>query len=192
MPRKLDPALVAQIRSHLASPEGQAETLGEIAKRFGVSVWVIHRHRNALGPPTTGREMVDQALADAERDPRTFINRIMSNQATMLTADQQRAVLSELILHTPNPAIKVSAQNALTRLDSQSGASMVLGPGVPLTEDGRVDRLSLLLVACGLPTIRRALAKAFPNAKALQKSLDEISQPSDPLEDEAERLAPRG
>lgn len=178
MPKKLPRPLVDKIRLFMSTPEGRSLTLAEIAGKFNVSVWATHRIRHSLDAPPTGRDLIDRAVADAERDPRAFIDRVMGGQATLLTPDQQRAVLSELILHTPNPAIKVSAQNALTRLDSQSGASALLGPGVPLTEDGRVDRLALLMAACGLPTIRRALSKAFPNARALQKSLDaQITSP---------------
>lgn len=187
MPKKLSPQKTTALREFLSSSEGQSLTLAEIATRFGVSVWAVHRMRHSLADqksPVSGNELIARAIEDAEHNPRAFIDRVMGGQATMLSPDQQRAVLSELILHTPNPAIKVSAQNALTRLDSQSGTAAILGPGVPLTEDGRVDRLALLMSACGLPTIRRALAKAFPNARALQKSLDSIDAPSEAVGDE--------
>lgn len=70
-------------------------------------------------------------------------------------------MLSQLIIHSPDHNVKVAAQNALTRLDAQAGASIGVGPGIPLTEDDRVGRLVRLFHACGWITVRRAVKEAF-------------------------------
>jgi hypothetical protein len=186
MPKKLDPTLTAQILDHLSSPEGRLSTIAQIAQRFGVSIWTVHNLRRGtptprprpLAPPPEPPSGAD-ILAIASSDPRGFIEKVLSGSATMLSTDQQRSALSELILHTPNPSIKVAAQNALTRLDAQAGGTTQLGPGPPLTDDGRIDRLSRLMSACGARLTRRAFAKAFPS-RARAMPLD-----SDPQESEA-------
>lgn len=166
MPRHLPKTQRAEILAHLRTPSGASATLAHLAKQFGVSIWTIHRLRASLEPAPAPPEPAS-ILAEAAENPRAFVERILTGHATTLSTDQQRAALSEIVLHTPNPSIKVAAQNALTRLDAQAGITAALGPGPPLTDEDRAKRLSLLMSAVGLPTVRRALHLAYPRAHAL-------------------------
>lgn len=206
MPRSLDRALRQRILDHLATPAGESQTLAEIAQKFTISIWAAHKLRkfslahppekrpgatsdlyNVSTSPEPGGQLFttgDELLAAASSNPKLFIDRVLSGGATTLSTDQQRAALSELILHTPNPSIKVAAQNALTRLDAQAGGTVALGPGAPLTEIARADRLALLMQACGLITVRTALKIAFPRARALLAALHKLPQDADGTDDQ--------
>lgn len=97
-----------------------------------------------------------------------MIQRVLSGESVPLTLEQQRALLSELILHSPNHAIKVAAQNSLTKLDAQTGGGVSYSPGVPLTVEQKVKRLSLLMQACGFQIVKLSIKAAFPRAVSLE------------------------
>lgn len=185
MPRHTRSSQKAALLSHIAKV-GYTETLAQIAARFQVPTHVVHRlraeHFSGLSErgdppkltPQTGSDLLDSAppldITTASKNPREFIQRVLSGTSS-LTVDQQRAALSEIILHSANEANKVAAQNALTRLDAQAGHAIHYGPGDPLTDEAKASRLSALIAACGLPITRAAIKLAFPNAKSLHNAL---------------------
>lgn len=108
-----------------------------------------------------------------EQAASAMVQRVLSGESVPLTTEQQRALLSELILHSPNHAIKVAAQNSLTKLDAQTGGGVSYSPGVPLTVEQRVKRLSLLMQACGFQVVKLSLKTAFPRAATLPDLIEE-------------------
>lgn len=194
MPRHTRSSQKAALLSHIAKV-GYTETLAQIAARFQVPTHVVHRLRaeHFSGdpprdePPISGQELLNSTpdITTASKNPREFIQRVLSGTSS-LTVDQQRAALSEIILHSTNEANKVAAQNALTRLDAQAGHAIHYGPGDPLTDEAKASRLSALIAACGLPITRAAIKLAFPNATALHKALAQgyaksSTDPDDPV-----------
>lgn len=113
-----------------------------------------------LPPPEVPN--IDQKSASA------MIQRVLSGESVPLTTEQQRAILSELILHSPNHAIKVAAQNSLTKLDAQSGGGVSYAPPIPMTNDAKAKRLALLMQACGLSISKFAFGIAFPRSTELE------------------------
>lgn len=149
---------------------GEFLTLKEIAARSSCSIRTAHTVRTflvasgeippRLSPRHGGRPKKSRPL-DIPTPP---LGGLFDMEG--LSTEQQRSILSQLIVSSPNDAIKVAAQNALTRLDSISGSSVNLGPGAPLSESDRVNRLSTLMSACGLVTVRTALKLSFPKSFA--------------------------
>ena len=170
-----------------AALSGEILKLEEIALRSGSSLKTAHLARReliasgeldpaslpALGrrrsttsrapapsarPATSGRPPGTGGLAFSPSD---IVQAVLTGESIPLSTEQQRAILSGLILHSPDHNAKIAAQNALTRLDAQAGASLSAGPGVPLTEEARITRLSRLMTACGWITVRKAIKSAF-------------------------------
>lgn len=142
---------------------GHLVTLKEIATRWACSMRTAFTIRNGL---VTAGILPQGEIRSGGRGGRPPNAPPSEPQKLSLSVDEQRSLLSQLIVGSPSHAIKVAAQNALTRLDAQAGTSMSFGPGAPLTEPARVERLTLLLKACGLVTVRSAMKRAFPKSYA--------------------------
>jgi hypothetical protein len=173
---------------------GHIMTLSEIAARGSISIRTAHTLRSALvkeglipsGSIRRGGRREKNPPPPPSGDSPRSIEDILASPS--LTTDQQRSLLSHIILTSAVEANRVAAQNALTRLDAQAGATTRVGPGAPKSEEQRIARLSLLMRACGLVTVRAALRISFPKAFAKYDAMlrteeepDEEPRPEEPL-----------
>jgi len=108
---------------------------------------VLPKGPEALRPTVTEREI------EAIKDSNT------------LSTQEQREHLSWLALNATRDEARVAAHRALQQLDQSLGVQTKLGPGEPLTKEGRVFRLSLLMEACGKDTTLEAMNRAFGGAE---------------------------
>lgn len=77
-----------------------------------------------------------------------------------LTSDEMRQTVSAIVRQADSQQIQIAAINLLAKLDAMLGSQQRLGPGPPLTHQGRVHRTALILEAGGLPVVRDALKEA--------------------------------
>lgn len=153
-----------------AARSGNPVILRDIADKFGISVRTAHKIRaslvasgdlplHAANPKRGGRAHARPASPDPWEK---VIQDVMDGKVTPLSEEQQKALLSVTIMSHPNGNLRVAAQNALTRLNAQSQTTSTYSPGIPLTDEARIDRLALMLKSQGLVIARAALSKAFP------------------------------
>lgn len=182
-----------EIRRYMldAYARGESPTIMEVCSHFKCSRRTAQYARAALlrngeipagiirkgGRPRVANRVAESSQEvpkfDNETTLSTMVQRVLSGESTPLTTDQQRALLSELILHSPNHAIKVAAQNSLTKLDAQSGSGTSYAPAAPMTAEQKTARLSLLMKACGFHVVKQALQLAFPRAVTLPDLVEE-------------------
>ena len=78
-----------------------------------------------------------------------------------LSTQEQREHLSWLALNATRDEARVAAHRALQQLDQALGVQTKLGPGEPLTREGRIFRLSLLMEACGKDVAEESMRRVF-------------------------------
>ena len=182
---------------YAAYEAGHLMTLKEITQKFGCSIRTAHKARHALvaeslipaeavspgGRPPKERTIRGLGGAKSQITDDT-ISHLLAGDQVPLSTEQQRQILSGLILKSPNDAIKVAAQNALTRLDAQAGSALSVGPSAPLSDEGRIERLAMLMKACGLVIVKKSLQSAFPSAYKRFESLAETLPPPERLDEQ--------
>lgn len=119
------------------------------------------RPNSRKSAPDLSPEYIDKILTD-----------VLDGKVIELTADQNRAFLSEIARTAPNHGTKITALKALNDLQKQNSTAADLGPGPPLTLDDRLFHASLILSACTrehAPEVwRRAFHEVITNVEAEQ------------------------
>lgn len=143
-------------------------TLTEAAKACGVSRAMVSIVRKQLaiadGTLASSRSPAGP-LDDGTPSPQTFaeiIRQVLDGKGIKLTPQQQAQVYSGLATHPKaQPGTVISALNGLRALEASAQQTNDIGPGIPLTREGKVHRLSLLLSAVGLDIAAEAWKKAY-------------------------------
>lgn len=147
-------------------------TLTEVARECGVSramVSIVRKEHAIRNKVMAGARTPSRSLDEAGDTPSTqtfaeVIQKVLSGQGRKLTPLEQAQVYSELSIHPKaQPGTVIAALNGLRALEASAQQSNDIGPGVPLTHEGKVHRLSLLLMAVGPELAAEAWEKAYPS-----------------------------
>lgn len=166
-----------QIEEFLRTPDAAKLTNTQIAAQFGAHPVLISRIKSRLGLARTYKKLsrpivpidipkpaptVPYDEPPPETDSAPTVEAIINS--SVLTPQEQRERLSWLAHHAAREGDQVSALRALQQLDAALSAHQSPGPGVPLTDEDRIRRLSLLLEACGEELSAQAWKRAFTRA----------------------------
>ena len=145
-------------------------TLTEAAKECGVSramVSIVRKEHAIRNKVMAGARSPSRSLDDTAPSAETFaevIQKVLSGQGRKITPLEQAQIYSELSIHPKaQPGTVIAALNGLRALEASAQQSNDIGPGVPLTHEGKVHRLSLLLMAVGPELAAEAWERAYPS-----------------------------
>ena len=130
----------------------RAKRLAGVAPR----PWVPSKPRKAAKLRTDIAAEAPEPIADAAEPE---VAKVIAD--AVMTTEQKREMLTR-IANDPDVRSegRISAINALHKIDESIGKTKELGPGPPLTLEARTERLALLIAACGPDVHRAALARA--------------------------------
>ncbi len=144
-------------------------TLTEAARECGVSramVSIVRKELAIRDKILPGSRSPAPALETEDVSTQTFaeiIQQVLAGNGIKLTPQQQAQVYSGLATHPKaQPGTVISALNGLRALEASAQQTNDIGPGIPLTREGKVHRLSLLLMAVGEDLASEAWEKAYP------------------------------
>lgn len=147
-------------------------TLTEAAKECGVSramVSIVRKEHAIRNKVMAGARSPAPSFDGSDEGPTTqtfaeVIQKVLSGQGRKLTPLEQAQVYSELSIHPKaQPGTVIAALNGLRALEASAQQTNDIGPGVPLTHEGKVHRLSLLLMAVGPELAAEAWERAYPS-----------------------------
>lgn len=99
-----------------------------------------------------------------------------------ITPEEMKGVLTRLIRNPAMPPqIRIAAISAKQKLDYDTLDRNALGPGPPLSREAAIDRLALLMRACGPDLVHEAISAAFGGSSAQEEAVD-TGQPAETLE----------
>lgn len=146
-------------------------TLTEAARECGVSramVSIVRKELAIQNKVMAGARSPSRSLDDSDGvvSPQTFaeiIEQVLAGKGRKLTPLEQAQVFSALAIHPKaQPGTVISALNGLRALEASAQQTNDVGPGIPLTHEARVHRLSLLLKAVGPEVAAEAWERAYP------------------------------
>lgn len=147
-------------------------SLTEVAREVGVSralVSIVRAEDRAASGDFLPARSPGGALDSDIPSAQTFaevIQQVLLGNGLKLSPLQQAQVYSGLATHPKaHPGTVISALNGLRALEASAAQTNDIGPGIPLTPEQRIHRLSLLLEACGPTTAKAAWSRAFPSSK---------------------------
>jgi len=145
-------------------------TLTEAAKACGVSramVSIVRKNialeEGLLAGSRSPAPALDTDDTSATQTFAEIIENVLAGKGRKITPQEQAQIYSGLATHPKaQPGTVISALNGLRALEASAQQTNDLGPGIPLTEEGKVHRLSLLLMAVGPSIAAKAWEKAYP------------------------------
>jgi len=165
------PRAVTRARQYLV-------TTGQLQKSY------FDRQHRPAGPvdidpdAPTGPSGADGPSQAGPLDPAALEKALKSDHGPALTLDQMRQRYSAIARYGQKMGeftLEIQAMQALARLDATTGARDRLGPGIPLTRQAKVSRVSLIVEAAGPSIAAEAVIAVFEKPE-FDRFVDELGR----------------
>jgi len=140
------------------NPGAMALSNRVIAEDLGISINLVAKYKIKNGyvprPYARRRNKAGHTIEPAP-DQKELEVEVIAASPTLTTESKRRLLTKLAESDDSRTEARISAIRELHRIDESIGSAKELGPGIPLSIEDRVSRLSLLIAACG-PTVHSA------------------------------------